>query len=336
MSPPASAITPTSCGPIRGGLCRGGACACPAGQSNCSGTCAPTGAACEAGIGACRQSGTFVCRGTGSACSVTGGSPSTEVCNGRDDNCNGSTDEGWPQMCYTGRAGTAGRGPCRAGFQSCSGGALSGCVGEVTPNQESCNGADDDCDGVADNGFACRQGSTRTQTAYFDDRIITCTQACNAGCGSYASACTITSPLALEVRGNVTSFWSYNSPFTGVRNNERDLIVCGIRSGYMVYGPYRRFSPGRYRVQWTGRVDSAILDFDIRNADSGATLSAGSVSRGLGGTWYTNPSTEVTIPREWGPARVEFRVYYRNGSNAFACSTFENFRIELIGNVFTL
>lgn len=44
-------------------------------------------------------------------------------------------------------------GRCRAGRQTCTDGAWGECVGEVAPDPEICNAADDDCDGIVDNGF---------------------------------------------------------------------------------------------------------------------------------------------------------------------------------------
>src|SRR5690606_16971093 len=62
------------------------------------------------------------------------------------------TDEQRGQ-CYTGPEGTAGRGACRIGQRECQNGMWGPCIGEQTPLPERCNGIDDDCDGVVDNGF---------------------------------------------------------------------------------------------------------------------------------------------------------------------------------------
>lgn len=54
--------------------------------------------------------------------------------------------------CYSGPAATRNVGVCRDGSEYCPwDGKWSGaCVGDVTPGAETCNGRDDDCDGVVD------------------------------------------------------------------------------------------------------------------------------------------------------------------------------------------
>jgi hypothetical protein len=58
--------------------------------------------------------------------------------------------------CYSGPAATRNVGVCRDGSELCLwDGRWSGaCVEEVTPGAETCNGRDDDCDGVVDGGSA--------------------------------------------------------------------------------------------------------------------------------------------------------------------------------------
>ncbi len=55
------------------------------------------GTSCSVGVGACLNTGSIVCAQNGTAqCSVSAKPPSTEICDGIDNNCNGSTDEGNP------------------------------------------------------------------------------------------------------------------------------------------------------------------------------------------------------------------------------------------------
>ena len=114
---------------------------------------------CGQGVWTC-QSGRKVC--------VGGGSPSVEVCDGKDNNCNGTTDEGLSRSCYSGPANTNGRGVCKGGNQICSNGVWGSCVGQVLPSgSEICNNKqDDNCDGRVDencgNTGGCKNNTTRT------------------------------------------------------------------------------------------------------------------------------------------------------------------------------
>jgi Putative metal-binding motif len=90
--------------------------------------------------------------------------PSHEVHDGLDNNCNGEVDEDIPctngddQKCYSGPEGTIGVGTCQRGKQICTNGKWGKCVGEVTPQSETSDDKDHDCDGVKANGFPCSNG----------------------------------------------------------------------------------------------------------------------------------------------------------------------------------
>ena len=118
-----------------------------------------------------------------------GGNPGypkpTDLCDGTDDNCNGTPNDGPPQVCYTNGAGMViltpaqdGVGACHAGTQQCTDGAAAGrAIPAARPagpparpartrrtpsapararsarRTKSCNGVDDDCDGTIDNNL---------------------------------------------------------------------------------------------------------------------------------------------------------------------------------------
>ncbi len=77
-------------------------------------------------------------------CVATPCTPSAEACNGRDDDCDGSTDEDLSRSCST---------ACGDGVETCSSGAWGGCTAREPAADELCDGVvDDDCDGLTDEG----------------------------------------------------------------------------------------------------------------------------------------------------------------------------------------
>ncbi len=121
----------------------------PGGGSSCitglSGVCSPGIEHCVSGQLDCEQNV----------------QPSSETCNGLDDNCDGQIDEGNPgggAACDTGLLGI-----CKPGLFECQNGSLT-CVQTTQPGTESCNGLDDDCDGSVDEnnpggGGVCSTGN---------------------------------------------------------------------------------------------------------------------------------------------------------------------------------
>lgn len=109
--------------------------------------CATPGQSCHTGMPGVCDLGTYnfdlVC--------VPNSSNMPELCNGVDDNCDGIVDNG--------NFGTVscGVGACYRTVSACQNGIVIDAFSCVPgqPSQEVCNGIDDDCDGVVDNGNVC-------------------------------------------------------------------------------------------------------------------------------------------------------------------------------------
>ncbi|MBK03582.1 MAG: hypothetical protein CL920_34600 [Deltaproteobacteria bacterium] len=207
------------------------------GLTNCNG-CQPPGlrqtcfdgTSSQQNVGICKA-GSQICQANGTWSTCEGQTkPATETCNGLDDDCDGTVDDGLTncngcqppgllRVCYSGDTSKMNVGTCEEGFQTCQAdGTWSGCKGEVLPEAtERCDLLDNDCNGFVDDGGV--QGG----------KTLDLTRKCytgKSGCDLTTGKCTTNSPCALGTQTCSNGQWgtceNQVTPATEVCNGTDD------------------------------------------------------------------------------------------------------------------
>ncbi len=157
---------------------------------------------CSAGVQVCQAlSSPDPTNDWGACLGETG--PTTEICDGVDNDCDGLVDENLTEECYppgsgpdTGCQESGGvwtcEGLCQTGTRTCANGVWSQCTGHVTPALEVCDALDNDCNGLVDDdipglGQPCSNALGRCTPGTLE--CINGQETCTGGDGPFPGRC---------------------------------------------------------------------------------------------------------------------------------------------------
>jgi hypothetical protein len=207
------------------------------------------------GVGACAATGVTSCAYgvLQDSCAPGTPAPSDATCNGVDDDCDGSADEE-----YAAVPTSCGLGVCAAsGALTCSGGVVSN---SCTPGQPSatqdttCNGVDEDCDGLFDDDFiggACSASSAQVcvggqivqRSSCADPFFCNGTESCSAGfCTRAPHTLDDGNPCTRDTCTEATGIAHSDVPFgtscsDGDACNGAEVCVACVESANLISNP---------------------------------------------------------------------------------------------------
>jgi len=247
---------------------------CDGKDNNCNGQIDEgfnVGQSCTVGIGECARTGQYVCKadGSGTQCNATPGTPTPEVCDGLDNDCNGQTDEGVLLVFYKDMDGDGYTdGTTQVGCTAPSGYALSAISGDCNDNDpninpartEICDGKDNNCNGQTDEDNVCGSASTFAKTigGSGDDRAHSIIQSSDGGyvvageTRSFGAGDWDIYVVKLDSSGNV--IWT--KTIGGSSSDWATSIIQSSDGGYIVAVNTWSFGAGTWDI-YVVKLDSA-------------------------------------------------------------------------------
>ena len=230
-------------------------------------------------------------------------------CNGLDDDCDGKVDEGCfcdvgqTQPCFRGEPNKRNVGSCQDGIQTCNVGSDSktgtwgDCIGGISPKEDICDNADNDCNGCVDDGNCCNPpvncGYEIGDAQPFTDKIIDGNQIYDTS-HLFNDAATATwewtltkGPCDVVLGKTSFSLTSAVDGVTGTMTNAADSVTFSgvglskfkvnfqLSGSYTLHLKITRTNGEVYECEWVIRVVSNGLRIELCWDTTGAHNSGG-------------------------------------------------------------
>ncbi|MDX2053555.1 MAG: MopE-related protein [Polyangiaceae bacterium] len=244
-------------------------------------------AQCSPGGNCASIQGSKSCIVVGNLCKYGACAAGLEICNGEDDDCNGTKDDGAGMTCILGSSPSA----CTISKNNCSQPGIPSCDAachlKCAPAAEICDGIDNDCEGTIDvvpNGIQCKKDSTEPCMVQACNMTLTGSRTCSSGCawGScvVADAC---NDLDDSCDGRIDEGYKYVAGVSGVllAGTYNNTGVASVLDGNTVWVGWTDAALGSDKLR-VGKFDVATGSPQSLIADAGVGLSFGNYNPASG------------------------------------------------------
>ena len=268
------------------------------------------GAACDGTDTDLCIEGTRSCALGALVCSDTTGS-TTDLCNGADDDCDSGSGDGTEDPVYGAACDGTDTDLCAEGVRSCPGGTMI-CTDTTGSSLEACNGADDDCNAVIDDGGTALcpivANGTRTCSGSSGCLLASCNDGFYDIDGAYANGCECGDDGSSSVCASATPAGALSVGSTVSASGK--LPAAGMEDWFVVTFPCSADLNSHCTGTPTINISGAGYQFDTRAECAAGVTCSGVTSASFSDSAASDPGANQYTTRDaaW-PETIYVRVF---------------------------